>query len=71
MNDGQPCYDINEKLWRQFDTCEIGDGHLKYKLEVFCKLNDDRFENKGNISYKKLYKDNLSIISKILLLDKI
>ena len=71
LNDGQPCYDIKEKLWRKFDSCEIADSHLKCKLEVFGKLNDDRYENKGSITYKMLYKDNLPINSKTLLLDKI
>ena len=71
LNDGQPCYDIKEKLWRKFDSCEIADSHLKCKLEVFGKLNDDRYENKGSITYKKLYEDNLPISSKTLLLDKI
>ena len=65
MNDGQPCYDINEKLWRQFDSCKIADNHLKCKLEVFGKLNDDRYENKGSITYKMLYKDNLPKIVKL------
>ena len=71
LNDGQPCYDIKEKLWRKFDSCEIADSHLKCKLEVFGKLTDDRYENKGSITYKMLYKDNLPINSKTLLLDKI
>ena len=59
LNEGQPCYNSNEKLWRQFDFEEAGKTHLKCDIEVYGKYNDDRYENKGNISYKKLYEDNL------------
>ena len=59
LNEGQPCYNSNEKLWTAFDYEEAGKTHLKCDIEVFGKYNDDRYENKGNISYKKLYKDNL------------
>ena len=60
LNNGQPCYRINEKLWRKFDSDEAGEEHLKCELEIFGKLNDDRYENKGDITYKQLYIDNLS-----------
>ena len=60
LNDGQPCYRLNEKLWKKFDSDEGGENHLKCELEIFGKLNDDRYENKGNITYKQLYIDNLS-----------
>ena len=59
LNEGQPCYKLNEKLWRKFDSDEAGEEHLKCELEVFDKLNDDRYENKGDITYKKIYEDNL------------
>ena len=55
LNEGQPCYKLDEKLWRKFDSDEAGEEHLKCELKVFDKLNDDRYENKGNITYKKLY----------------
>ena len=67
LNDGQPCYDINEKLWRKFDSDEVADSHLSCKFEVLGKLNDDRYENKGSITYKKLYEDNLTPASITLL----
>ena len=60
LNEGQPCYRLNEKLWRQFDSDEAGEEHLKCELEIFGKLNDDRYENKGDITYRQLYIDNLS-----------
>ena len=60
LNEGQPCYRLNEKLWRKFDSDEGGENHLKCELEIFGKLNDDRYENKGDIKYKQLYIDNLS-----------
>ena len=59
LNDGQPCYRINEKLWRYFDSDEAGATHLKCKLEIFGKLTDERYENKGDITYRELYKYNL------------
>ena len=59
LNEGQPCYGLNEKLWRKFISLEIGDGNLKCKLEIFNKLNDERYERKGDITYQELYKDNL------------
>ena len=59
LNEGQPCYSLNEKLWRKFIPPEVGDGHLKCELEIFNKLNDERYERKGDITYDELYKDNL------------
>ena len=59
LNDGQPCYNINEKLWRKFSSDEAGDEHLKCELKIFGKYNDDRYENVGKISYSKIYQDNL------------
>lgn len=59
LNDGQPCYNAQEKLWRKFNSDEAGDEHLKCGLEIFGKYNDNRFEELGKISYKKIYDDNL------------
>ena len=58
LNEGQPCYKLNEKLWRKFDSDEAGEELLACKLKVFDKLNDDRYDNRGEISYKKIYEDN-------------
>ena len=61
LNEGQPCYKIDEKLWRKFSSDEAGEEHLKCEFEVFDKLNDDRYDNRGDITYKKIYEDNLGI----------
>ena len=60
LNEGQPCYNSLEKLWTKFNPEEEVKTHLKCDLEVFGKYNDDRYENKGNISYVRLYMDNLN-----------
>ena len=52
MNEGLPCYRLNEKLWRKFDSDEAEGGHLKCDLEILGKLNDYTYENKGDITYK-------------------
>ena len=59
LNDGIPCYNVNEKLWNKLNTQEAVDKHLKCDIEIFGKYNDDRFEEVGKISYKKIYDDNL------------
>ena len=59
LNDGQPCYKISEKLWRSFDDEEAIEEHLECELEIFGKTADDRFDDKGEISYRTLYNDNL------------
>ena len=59
LNDGQPCYNAKEKLWRKFNSKEVGYEHLKCELEIFGNYNDNRFEELGRISYKKIYEDNL------------
>ena len=59
LNDGQPCYKSIEKLWRKFDSDEAGEEHLKCETEIYGKLTDGRYEKKGDISYKKIYEDNL------------
>ena len=59
LNDGQPCYRLNEKLWQKFVSEEAGDEHLKCELEIFGKLTEERFKPQGQISYDRLYQDNL------------
>ena len=68
LNDGQPCYYSLEKLWKKFNPNEAVETHLKCDIDIFGKNNDDRYENKGNISYKKLYEDNLNKESKNMIL---
>ena len=69
LNDGQPCYRLSEKLWRKFDSDEAGDEHLKCELEIFGKLTDDRYSQKGGITYRKLYEYNLSPTNQHLIFD--
>ena len=69
LNDRQPCYNSLEKLWKKFNSNEAVETNLKCKMEVFGKYNDDRYKNKGNISYKKLYEDNLSRYCQNILLN--
>ena len=71
LNDVNPCYQITEKLWRQFDSKEKVETHLECELEVFGKSIDDRYEYKGDITYKKLYEDNLSKDNQDLVMDNI
>ena len=71
LNEGQPCYNSTEKLWRQFDSEEAAKTHLQCEFEVFGKYNDDRYEQRGNISYKTLYKDNLNQKCQNLVLDNL
>ena len=60
LNDGQPCYNMTEKLWKRFHSQEGFLSHLKCEYEVFGKMSDERYEDKGAITYKKLYLDNLN-----------
>ena len=60
LSQGQPCYVLNEKLWRKFHNIEAIEGHLECELNIFDKITNDKFKYKGDISYKKLYEDNLS-----------
>jgi hypothetical protein len=59
LNEGQPCYRLNEKKWRTFLFEEAGAHHLECELEVFGKFEDDRYSQRGDITYYKLYEDNL------------
>ena len=60
LNDGQPCYNINEKLWRKFNKKEGVKEHLECELEIFGNYIDDKYKWKGSLTYLQLYKDNLS-----------
>ena len=71
LNHGQPCYLSDEKLWKKFSLDEAAEEHLKCDLEVLGKYKDDRYEKKGEISYRKLYMDNLNQKSKDLVLKNI
>ena len=55
LNDGQPCYRLDEKLWRHFSLEEAGAEHLKCELEIFGETTDNRWIKKGDVTYKKLY----------------
>ena len=66
LNDGQPCFRSNEKIWKIFNKDK--NVVLKCQLEINGKLNDDRYINKGDITYEKLYEDNLSKKSQYLFL---
>ena len=59
LNEGQPCFNLNEKLWRKFVFEEKTDNHLKCENDIFGKKTDDRFEKKGGITYYDLYEPNL------------
>ena len=62
LNDGQPCYQPSEKLWRSFAVIESEQTHLYCEnIQINGSGSDNRFEEKGNISYKKIYEDNLEI----------
>ena len=61
LNDGQPCYQLDEKLWKRFYPSETDETHLNCTiLQIFGKSSDDKYIKKGEITYKKLYEDNLS-----------
>jgi len=60
LNEGQPCYNATEKLWKKFSSKEGFDTNLQCDMEIFGKYSDDRYEERGEISYKRLYQDNLN-----------
>ena len=72
LSDGQPCYDPNEKLWRKLAPNEVNATHINcINMQIFGKYNDDRFIRKEDITYKRLYADNLNEKSKEVVMDKI
>ena len=60
LNEGEPCYNPKEKLWRTFGAKETKENHLKCELEIFGKNSDNRYDKKGDITYYDLYKDNFN-----------
>ena len=60
LNDGQPCYKSNEKLWKKFSDDEYADEHLTCEVEIFGKSTDDRYINRGSVTYDEIYEQNLS-----------
>ena len=60
LNDGQPCYNSTEKLWKQFSKEEGFKTHLQCEFEVFGNYEEKRYEERGSITYKRLYLDNLN-----------
>ena len=61
LNDGQPCYQSTEKLWKKFANSEAAETHLNCtNIQIFNKVSDDRYIEKGEITYKKLYEENLN-----------
>ena len=67
LNEGQPCYNSKEKLWRSFGSKEAKENHLICELEILGKYSDNRYAKKGDISYYELYKDNFNYEFFILL----
>ena len=59
LNEGQPCYRLSEKLWRKFISKEAVEEHLECELEILGKTIDERFDKKGDITYYKIYEDNI------------
>ena len=43
LNDGQPCYNSNEKLWKKFYYKEAFKENLKCSINIFGKISDDRY----------------------------
>ena len=60
LNEGEPCYNPKEKLWRAFGTKETQENHLKCELKILGKNSDNRYNKKGDITYYDLYKDNFN-----------
>ena len=61
LSDGQPCLNASEKLWKSFSSKESFETNLKCDLEIFGEYVDNRYEQRGNISYEQLYEDNLNL----------
>ena len=62
LNDGQPCYKNDERLWRHFSSEEAvyTNNVCTNSYQTFGVYIDDRYEERGSITYYKLYEDNLS-----------
>ena len=60
-----------KKLWRKFDSKEATETHLQCEFEVFGRYSDERYEQKGNITYLRLYKDNLNSESQNIVIDNL
>ena len=58
LSDGQPCYNLYKKLWKKFTHEDVGDNNLECDYVINGRINDERYEKLGNISYKRLYEDN-------------
>ena len=72
LSNGKPCYSLNERLWSKFSSREaMEEGYYKCELKIFNNTNDDRYKYKGNITYKRIYEDNLSDINKKFLLSEV
>ena len=72
LNDGQPCYQSTEKLWKKFDPSETDEAHLNCtNIQIYEKGSDDRFAQKGEITYKKIYEQNLNERSKNIIMKSI
>ena len=71
LSQGLPCYDESDTLWRQFDSEEAKQTRLRCNLTIFGRSQDDRYEQKGSITYRQLYKDNLNQRSRDLVMDNI
>ena len=71
LSEGQPCYAAKDYLWRKFLSDEAVGTKLECSLEIFGKKIDDRYENKGAITYKRVYEDNLPSESKSEMLKKV
>lgn len=50
----------SEKLWKSFSSNEGFEINLQCDMEIFGKYSDDRYEQRGYITYERLYEDNLN-----------
>ena len=71
LNDGQPCYDSNEKLWKKFSSSETKETHLECTNIEFGNNRENKFIKKGEITYKKIYKQNLNERAKNIIMKSI
>ena len=72
LNDGTPCFHPTEKLWRKFAEIEFEETHLNCTdIQVFGKNSEDRYIEKGEITYKKIYEENLNERAKSKILNDV